>query len=57
MVAEEKNFYSNAYHNFANGKVISKFKNDKPYKNEIGKVPVPSLLRGPAPAPYFHHFF
>ena len=27
--------------NFANGKVISKCKNDKPRKNEIGKVPDP----------------
>ena len=30
MVAEKNNFSSNAYHNFAKGKVISKCKNDKP---------------------------
>ena len=30
MVTEKNNFSSYAYHNFAKGKVISKFKNDKP---------------------------
>ena len=29
MVAEKNNFFSNASHNFAKGKVISKCKNDK----------------------------
>ena len=29
MVTEKNNFYSNAGHNFAKGKVISKCKNDK----------------------------
>ena len=33
--------------------MISRCKNDKPWKNQLGKVPVP-LLRRPAPAPYFH---
>ena len=33
MVAEKSNFSSNAKHNFAEGKVISKHKNDKPWKN------------------------
>ena len=32
MVAEKK-LSSNASHNFAKGKVISKCKNDKPWKN------------------------
>ena len=32
MVAEKNNFSSNAWHNFAKGKVISKCKNDKPWK-------------------------
>ena len=31
--AEKKNFSSNAWNNFAKGKVISKCKNDKPLKN------------------------
>ena len=31
-------FSSNAWHNFAKGKVISKCKNDKPWKKLIGKV-------------------
>ena len=30
MVAEKNTFSSNALHNFANGKVISTCKNDKP---------------------------
>ena len=30
MVTEKNNFPSNAYYNFAKGKVISKCKNDKP---------------------------
>ena len=30
MVAEKNNFSSNAQHNFAKGKIISKYKNDKP---------------------------
>ena len=29
----EKIFFSNALHNFANGNVISKCKNDKPWTN------------------------
>ena len=33
MVAEKNNFSSNAWHNFAKGKVISKCKNDKTWKN------------------------
>ena len=32
MAAEKNNFSSNAWHNFE-GKVISKFKNDNPWKN------------------------
>ena len=32
MVADKNNFSSNAQHNFAKGKVISKCKNDKPWK-------------------------
>ena len=31
MVTEKNNFSSNALRNFAKGKVISKFKNDKPF--------------------------
>ena len=30
MVTEKNNFPSNAYYNFAKGKVISKCENDKP---------------------------
>ena len=30
MVKGKNNFPSNAYHNFAKGKIISKSKNDKP---------------------------
>ena len=33
MVAEKNNFSSNAWHNFAKDKVISKCKNDKPWKD------------------------
>ena len=53
MVAEKNIFSSNAWHNFAKGKVISKCKNDKPWKNELGKVPDPPapLFRTPA----LHH--
>ena len=43
MVAGKKIFVSNAYHNFTKGKVISRCKNDKPWKNEIQKVPAPSF--------------
>ena len=57
MVAEKNNFSSNAWHNLAKGKVISKCKNHKPCKKQIGKVPAPPSLRRPAPAPYFHPFF
>ena len=32
MVAEKNIFCSNAWHNFAKGKVTSKCKNDKPWK-------------------------
>ena len=58
MVAE-KFFPSNAKHSFAKDKVISKCKNDKPWKNQIGKMPAPSppLLRKPTPAPNFHPLF
>ena len=33
MVTEKNNSSSNAYHNFADSKVISKCKNDKPWQN------------------------
>ena len=33
MVAEKNNISSNALHNLAKGKVISKCKNDEPWKN------------------------
>ena len=33
MAAEKNNFSSNAKHNFAKDKVISKCKNDEPWKN------------------------
>ena len=33
MVREKNNFSSNAQQNFAKGKVISKCKNDKPWKD------------------------
>ena len=33
MVTEKIFFSSNAQHNFAKGKVVSKCKNDKPWKN------------------------
>ena len=39
MVGEKNYFSSNAWHNFAKGKVISECKNDKPWKDLIGKVP------------------
>ena len=39
-------------HNTSLQRVISKCKNHKSWKNEIGKVPAP-LLRRPASAPYF----
>ena len=38
MVAEKNNISWNAWLNFAKGKVISKFKNDKPSKSQIGQV-------------------
>ena len=38
MVEEKNYFSSNAWHNFAKGKVISECKNDKPWKDLIGKV-------------------
>ena len=37
--------------------IISKLKNDKPWKNEIGKESAGPPLRRPAPAPYFYPFF
>ena len=43
--------------NSANGKVISKCKNNKPWENYIEKVSDPSPILGrPAPAPYFQPF-
>ena len=33
MLTEQKIFASNAQHNFANGNIISKCKNNKPWKN------------------------
>ena len=41
------------HNSFTKGKVISECKNDKPWKNEIGKVSAP-FLRRPVPEPYFH---
>ena len=41
MAAEKSNFSSNAWHEFAKDKVISKCKNNKPWKNYLGKVPAP----------------
>ena len=35
----------NGWHNFAKGKVFSKCKNDKPWKNLTGKVPSPLFRR------------
>ena len=32
MVSEKNTFSSNSWHNFAKGKVISKYINDKPWK-------------------------
>ena len=57
MVTEKNNFSWNAQHNFAKGNVIFKGKNEKPWKNEIEKCRPPPILRGPAPAPYFHPLF
>ena len=37
--------------------IISKLKNDKPWKNEIGKESARPPLRRPAPAPKFYPFF
>ena len=37
--------------------IISKLKNDKPWKNEIVKESSRPPLRRPAPAPYFYPFF
>ena len=43
-------FSSNAWHNFAKGKVIFKCKNDKPWKTEIGKMsPCPPCTILPPP--------
>ena len=55
MVAEKNNFSSNAWHNFAKGKVISKCKNDKLKKIKSKKCqPHPTTFLGrPAPTPYF----
>ena len=33
MVTEKNDFSSNSYHSFAKGKVVSKCKNGKPWKN------------------------
>ena len=57
MVAEKKFFSSNEQHDFWKGKVISKCKNGKPWKNEIGNVPAPPILRRSAPATYFQPMF
>ena len=58
MVADRNNLSSNAWHNFAKGKVISKYKGHKSLKNSIGKLAAPSpLSRRPAPAPYLHPLF
>ena len=46
MVAEKNNFSSNAKHNFAKGKVISEYKNDK-----LWKIPPSPPLTRPAPGP------
>ena len=43
MVGEKNSFISNAWHNLAKSKVISKCKNDKPWKNYVEKVPVSSF--------------
>ena len=50
MVAVKKTFFK-MHNNFGNSKAIPKCKNDKPWKNYIGKVPAPPLLRRPDPAP------
>ena len=57
MVAEKKFFSSNEQHDFWKGKVISKCKNGKPWKNEIGNVPAPPILRRSAPVTYFQPMF
>ena len=58
IVAYRNNLSSNAWHNFAKGKVISKYKGHKSLKNSIGKLAAPSpLSRRPAPGPYFHPLF
>ena len=41
MVTEKKNFFFQMHNSFAKGKVISKYENDKPWNNEIGKVSAP----------------
>ena len=45
MVTEKNNFSSNAQHNFGKGKVTSKCRNDKPWKNYIGKVSAPPFKK------------
>ena len=50
MVAEKNNF------SLILQMVISKCKNDKPWKDQIEKVPG-LLLRRPMFTPYFHHLF
>ena len=44
------------HNSFAKGKVISKCKNDKPWKREIGKVST-SPFKKTYPGPYFHLLF
>ena len=57
MAAEKNNVSSNAWHNFAKGKEISKCKNDKPWYNQIGKVPAPPPFKKTCPYTSFPPLF
>ena len=46
MVTEKNNFSSNAWHNFAKDKIISKCKNDKPWRKVKQIYSPPPLKRG-----------
>ena len=56
MVAE-KNISSNAEHNFAKFTVISKYKNDKPWKKLDGKSASPPLFKNTCLCTILPHLF
>ena len=46
MVTEKNNFSSNAWHNFAKDKIISKYKNDKPWRKVKQIYSPPPFYKG-----------